>query len=342
MLNLSQRVELLIQLGQDLSSIHDETTDAVFYKAEIENPWFTQSNIHSAVDAIRSTMLSEEAIRTVVDKYRLDDNILPKVIGLVLAGNIPLVGWHDIMCIFLAGHKAQIKLAEKDSTLIKWILDKMTSINPQVSEHFDIVEKIKDYDAAIATGSNNTAQHFSHYLRHVPNVIRRNRNSIAILTGDETQDDIEKLGDDIFLYFGLGCRNVSQIYVPRDYDVTRLLGSWEKYAFLANHNKYKNNHEYNVALYLLNLEPFLHNDFVIFKESDQIISRIATVHIARYDSMDDLDAVINLKAEEIQCIVAKDVKIDGFEILPFGESQKPTILTYADGVDTMQFLLGLE
>jgi hypothetical protein len=338
-LNLSSRKKALIDLSHSIDALENDLIYIV-EKAEILNPWFTKKNIHTALAAIKNQFLNEQAIDTLIEKYHLTDSAEIKKIGIVCAGNIPLVGWHDIICTFLAGHVAQVKLSDKDTVLVKWMIESLAKIIPETKSYFEIVERLKDYDAAIATGSNSTAQHFEYYFKHVPHIIRRNRNSIAILSGQENAEQLVLLGKDVFDYFGLGCRNVSLICVPIDYNVKRIFEAWEGFDELNLHNKYKNNFDYNVALYLLNKDLFLHNDFVILKESDDIISRIATVHIKRYDTLIELKDWISQNKQSIQCVVSAD-KIDGIETVSFGESQCPTILTYADGVDTMQFLLSV-
>lgn len=338
-LSLQDRIDALILLGTKINESANDLDD-IIEKAEIFNPWFTEKNIKLAMAAINNSFLKEGPINQLVAHYVITDPPEVKKVGIVCAGNIPLVGWHDVMCTFLVGHISQIKLSEKDTVLMNWMIDSLVKINANVRHYFEIVERLKDYDAAIATGSNSTAQHFEYYFKHVPNIIRRNRNSIAILNGTETDEQLTAVGKDVFEYFGLGCRNVSLISVPSDYDITRLFVAWEGFDELNMHNKYKNNFDYNSALYLLNKEEFLTNDFVIIKESDSILSRIATVHIRRYDTAEELSEWINSNLENIQCIVSS-TDVNGIETVPFGESQCPDIMTYADGVDTIQFLLSI-
>ncbi len=340
MLLLQDRIASLIELGNRLHSTEDDQSQAIIRKAEIENPWFSKSNIELALSAIRTDFLSKTAIDTVVNHYKIDDNITHRKVGLVLAGNIPMVGWHDVMCTYLVGYTAQIKYAEKDKTLMSWLIETLMDINEGNKAHFEIVDRLKDYDAAIATGSNNTATHFEYYFSHVPNIIRRNRNSVALLSGKESVGQLSTLGEDVFTYFGLGCRNVSMILVPHDYELSKLFEAWEPYKELAFHNKYKNNFDYNVALNLLNLEVFLHNDFILLKESESIISRISTVHIRRYHTIEEATSWIKTHSSEIQCVVSTST-IEDIDVVPFGESQHPGIMTYADGVDTIQFLISV-
>lgn len=340
MISLSERVSSLVLLGHFLSDLSLPEIAAVCQRAEIENPWFTQDNIKKSLGAIRDQFLNQEALYQLIDTYKLDDNIPTKKIGLILAGNIPLVGFHDVLCCYLTGHVSLIKYSDKDKVLLQLLIKKLTEINENNTSYFVEVAKLIEYDAAIVTGSNTTAKHFEYYFGHVPHIIRKNRNSIAILTGNETEDELQALGNDVFSYFGLGCRNVSKIFVPTGYDITRLFVVFDSYKEVIFHNKYKNNYDYNVALLLLNKEKFLHNDMLIFRESDQIISRIGSLHYQYYDNIDGLNYWLDTHEDEIQCVVSKcDVK--GLDMIPFGKSQCPTILTYADGVDTIQFLLSL-
>lgn len=337
-MNLSERKLILVKLGEILKDLESYEMEQLFYKAETENPWFTIRNIKDAVDAIRDQYLSSDALQRLIDIYHLDDNIVSRKIGLILAGNIPLVGIHDVICCFLCGHISLLKYSDKDKVLMKWFIDKIKTIEPISSSYFEEVDKLKDYEAAIATGSNASAVHFEYYFRHVPHIIRRNRNSVAVLTGDESDEQLTLLGADVFSYFGLGCRNVSMILVPKTFDIERLIKAFEPYKDIIHHHKYKNNYDYNLALMLLNKETFLQSDFLIFKESDQIISRIASIHYKYYLDQSDLTQWLNARKEEIQCVVSS-IQINDINTVSIGEAQCPTIHDFADGVDTMAFLL---
>lgn len=340
MIALRERVANLIQLGTHLNNLNENEIIQIFNQAENENPWFTQENISKAIKAIRDEFLNQKSLQLLIDAYKLDDNISPKRIGLILAGNIPLVGFHDVLCCYLTGHISLIKYSDKDKTLMQFIIKKLIEININNGFYFNQVTKLEDYDAAIVTGSNSTAKHFEFYFKHVPHIIRKNRNSIAVIAGNETDMELQALGNDVFSYFGLGCRNVSMLFVPKDYDITRLFVVFDNFKDIIFHNKYKNNYDYNVALMLLNKEKFLHNDMLILCESDQIISRIGSLHYQKYENINSLTEWINDHNDEIQCIVS-NTHIDGIATIPFGNSQCPSILTYADGVDTVQFLLSI-
>lgn len=340
MIALRERVANLIQLGTYLNNLNENEIIQIFNQAENENPWFTQENISKAIKAIRDEFLNQKSLQLLIDTYKLDDNISPKKIGLILAGNIPLVGFHDVLCCYLTGHISLIKYSDKDKTLMQFLIKKLIEININNGFYFNQVTKLEDYDAAIVTGSNSTAKHFEFYFKHVPHIIRKNRNSIAVIAGNETDMELQELGNDVFSYFGLGCRNVSMLFVPKDYDITKLFVVFDNFKDIIFHNKYKNNYDYNVALMLLNKEKFLHNDMLILRESDQIISRIGSLHYQKYENINSLTEWINDHNDEIQCIVS-NTHIDGIATIPFGNSQCPSILTYADGVDTVQFLLSI-
>ncbi|MBC7885516.1 MAG: acyl-CoA reductase [Saprospiraceae bacterium] len=339
-MNITQRVNSLVLLGEMLSVLTSKEIADVCFSAENENPWFTQTNIRQSITAIRDKYLTREAIGQMVSRYKLDDNIDKKRVGLILAGNIPLVGFHDILCCFLAGHISLIKYSDKDKILIPYLIKKLTEAYHDASEYFVEIERLTDYDAVIATGSNTTAKHFEFYFSHVPHIIRKNKNSIAVLSGRESEAQLFELGNDVFSYFGLGCRNVSKIFVPEKYDITQLFEAFDAYKEVIYHHKYKNNYDYNVALFLLNKEKFLQNDMLILKESTEIISRIGSLHYEFYTDLPSLVSRIESHQNELQCVVSA-MKIPGIQTIPFGLTQSPDITDYADGVDTMQFLLGL-
>lgn len=340
MMTISRRVNSLVSLGKQLTDLTSAEFSDVFEKAATDNPWFTKDNIKSSLAAIRDQYLNPSSLETLVDRYKIDDNISSKKVGLILAGNIPMVGFHDILCCFLAGHISLIKYSDKDRILIPFLIKKLLEADADSEAYFVAADKLTGYDAAIATGSNSTATHFRYYFGHVPHIIRQNRNSIAVLSGHETDQQLLALGQDIFSYFGLGCRNVSKIFVPDGYNLDRLFEVLEAYKEIIHHHKYKNNYDYNVALFLLNKENFLHNDMLILKASEQIISRIGSVHYQYYQDIGTLSDWIHQHESEIQCVVAS-MDIPGVERVDFGQAQCPSIDTYADGVDTMQFLLGL-
>ena len=340
MLNLKERIDLLAQLGEYLKDTENDAFQKVVLKAGSENPWFTKENVIKALSSLETTFLHEKILRNWSDKYCLDDHLKVHKIGLILAGNIPLVGWHDIMSCFICNKISIIKYSDKDKVLIPFLIEKLISFNPKASDYFESVDRLTDYDAVIATGSNNSATVFEYYFHHVPNIIRRNRNAVAILDGTEAASDLELLSEDIFSYFGLGCRNVSKLYVPEQYDFTSLFKAFEKFTEIIQHNKYKNNYDYNFALFLLNQEPILQHDLIILRAANQIASRIGSLNYEYYKDVQSLKSDLSTHIDEIQCIIA----CNNFQFenqFNFGLSQYPCITDYADGVDTIQFLLGL-
>lgn len=339
-LMLTQRIQSLVQLGYYLDNVDEALHSSIVQHAEQANPWFTPVNIQKAIDAIRNEFLQPSALNYLAQNYCLDDNISVKKVGIICAGNIPLVGWHDIMCTYLCGHQSIIKYSEKDAILIPYLLKELHRIDPHSAWYFQTAEKLVDYDAIIATGSDSTAIHFQHYFSHVPHIIRKNRNSVAILRGDENIDELRALSTDIFNYFGLGCRNVTKIFVPKGYNFSTFLSILDAYEPYKMSSKYQSNYEYNLAVLLLNQKEFYQGNSILLVHSEKIGAAVATLNYEYYDHIDTLGAHLQKDVQKIQCVVSKE-KIAGFEIIPFGQSQCPTINTYADGVDTINFLLGL-
>ena len=338
-MTLSERIAAVVQLGLSLTG-NREVLESAINKSFHQNQWFVKENIHKALDSICTQYLAEEKLNTWLSKYSLSNIEKAKSIGLVLAGNIPLVGFHDVLTVFIAGHHCAIKLSDKDKELIPALIRQLGLIHADCLDYFSFVDRLEDYDAVIATGSNSTAVHFEYYFKHVPHIIRRNRNAIAILDGAESRDDILALGQDIFSFFGLGCRNVSKLYLPREYNTDFLMEALHDFKELALHNKYKNNFDYNYAIYLLNQDKFLMNGCVLLKESEDIASRIGMVGFEYYDDISHLKSLIQPRMDEIQ-LIASNKAIPDINTLRFGEAQNPQLWDYADGVDTLQFLLDL-
>jgi len=330
-MKLQNRIKLLQQLGNYLQDNTDEWQE-IKQKAFQQNNWFTPEFINLAVKNITEQFLQEDKLNTWASHYHLDDNIGGKNIGIVMAGNIPLVGFHDFVCVFINGHGQTIKLSSKDDILLKHLVQKMYGWDASLQNTILFAEMLKGCDAYIATGSNNSARYFDHYFSKWPSIIRRNRTSAAILKGDETTVELEKLSDDIHTYFGLGCRNVTKIFVPKEYDFVPLLKSFHKYKYFADHNKYKNNYDYNLSIQLLNNRFYMTDESTLLVENESVFSPISQLNYSYYDTIEPV--LISLeKSEEIQCIAGINV--------PFGKAQCPTLNEYADGIDTMQFLLTL-
>jgi len=331
MLPLEKRIEVLSWLGQYMLS-DDDTWQLTKELAINNNGWFTPGNIELATSNIATQYLDADKLNTWVASYPMQ-NVRPGHVGMVMAGNIPLVGFHDLLCGFIAGHRLSVKLSSKDTMLMKHLIEKMAEKEPSIAEQITIAEVLKGCDTYIATGSNNTARYFEQYFAKYPHIIRRNRTSVAVLDGSETEEELSQLTDDIFSYFGLGCRNVTQVCIPQGYDITKLIDACNKYADLIYHHKYKNNFDYYLAIYLLNKVPYLSNNSMLVVQNDVPFSAVSVLHYRYYDDKADIIAELQ-NSGDIQCIVGKG-------LLPFGQAQNPGLADYADGVDTMQFLTGL-
>jgi hypothetical protein len=336
-----ERLDLLAELGDYLFAEPDAELQQVIQQAYSENRWFTESNIRMALQAIARAFLDREKLTNWAARYPLSDKPHPeKTVALVMAGNIPLVGFHDWLCVFVAGQKAKVKLSEKDKHLLPFLAKKLGEWAFESWEYTEFVgegDKLADFDAVIATGSNNTARYFEQYFGKYPHIIRSNRNAVAVLTGYETPDDLHALGRDIFTYFGLGCRNVSKIYVPHGYHFDTLLEALHEYREIIHHDKYKNNFDYNFTLFILNQIPFQNNGCLLLKEDAALQARIASVHYEYYDDLHDIDRLLADRKDDIQCVVS-NVQLRDFKALPFGKSQEPELDDYADGVDVLLFL----
>ncbi len=332
-MKLQQRIHLLSELGQYILPADPEWLH-VKEKASHENSWFIPEFIELAATNISRNFLLREILEKWAGQYQIPgENSQPKTVGIVMAGNIPLVGFHDLLSVFISGHKAVIKPSSKDETLIKHLVKKMTEWDNETGDLIQFSDMLKGCDAYIATGSNNSSRYFEYYFGKYPHIIRRNRTSVAILSGHETKEELEKLADDIFQFFGLGCRNVTKIYVPEGYDFVPLLDAFKKYEYLADHHKYKSNYDYNLALHILNKKYYMTNGSVLLVEEKPLFSPIGQLN---YEFYTDKNSVIsNLSSlKELQCIV-------GQGYLPFGTAQCPLISDYADGVDTLSFLMKL-
>jgi hypothetical protein len=325
-----------VQLGHILQH-PDEQLSSLISSAKQYNAWFTPQSTAMAINAIAG-MLNEPDLEKWINANS-DESDKMKAIGLILAGNIPLVGFHDILCVLASGNKALIKLSSQDKQLIPYILDRLTEIEPGFKEQFEFIERLKDFDAVIATGSNNTSRYFEYYFSKVPHIIRKNRNSIAVLNGKESGQELKSLGHDIFDYYGLGCRNVSKFYTPKGYNFNTFFESIEDFKSVADHHKYNNNYDYNKSIFLVNMDKHLDNGFLLLKEDKRMASPLAVVYYEEYESFLELEKELLENKEGIQCIISSsDLSMN---ILPFGQSQRPGLWDYADGVDTMEFLRGL-
>lgn len=333
-MNIAERKDLLVRLGAFMLS-DDAEWQSARQKAYEENQWFTPEFTEVAIKNIVSNYLQPHQLQLLIDKYRIPaTNERPKKIGIVMAGNIPLVGFHDLLCVFLTGHISVIKTSSKDRPMMEHLVKKMISWAPQAGELLQLQEMLKGCDAYITTGSNNSSRYFEYYFGKYPHIIRRNRTSVAVLTGEETEEELEKLADDVHLYFGLGCRNVTKIFVPEGYDFIPLLTAFRKYNYLADHNKYKNNYDYNLAMHIMNKKQFMSTEGILLVEDASVFSPIAQLHYQHYSSREELNKKLKDQSD-LQCIVSGNDT-------GFGQAQTPDICSFADGVDTIEFLLQLD
>lgn len=299
------------------------------------NAWFTPDEVERASASLQK-MLNENDLRKWFEEIKITDN--PKKVGLILAGNIPMVGFHDVLSVLATGNIALIKLSSSDDKLLPALLAELVKIEPALAPHIQYTDRLKDFDAIIATGSNNTSRYFDYYFGKVPNIIRKNRNSVAVLNGQETEDQITALGHDIFDYFGLGCRNVSKVYLPEDYQIKNLFEPLEQFQPIINHFKYNNNYDYNKSIYLVNLVEHFDNGFLLLKEDEGLASPLSVVYFERYKNLGDVEHALNQNEENIQCVASNiDLKLNK-QPLPFGQSQSPKLWDYADNVNTIEFL----
>ncbi len=330
---IENRIELLIKL-RDYILQNNKTFQVVKENTERQNGWFTQQFIDIALSTVCAYYLNETELKKLASTIQTaKEKNKQYTIGITMAGNIPLVGFHDFLCVFLSGHKQVIKFSSKDDVLLPHLIQKLYEWDSNIRNLISSSEMLKGCDAYIATGSNNSANYFEKYFAKYPNIIRRNRTSVAILSGNETEQDLEHLADDVYYYFGLGCRNVTKLYVPESYDFIPLLNASKKYDALKHHNKYRNNIDYNLALYIINNQYYMSNESILIVENKSIFSAISVLHYEQYTNIKTvLQSLENNK--DIQAIV-------GEKNIPFGKAQTPSLTDFADGVNTIDFLNSL-
>jgi hypothetical protein len=339
MSNLDQKrlVTTFSKLGEQLGNPNDQLT-ALIHGEQNYNAWFTPASVAQAVQSI-SSMLSANDLERWLNGYELKNQ--DKKIGIILAGNIPLVGFHDVLCVLASGNIALIKASSQDARLIKYVLHQLVEIDGDFADRYQFADRIEKFDAVIATGSNNSSRYFDYYFGRVPNVIRKNRNSIALLTGKETSAEFQLLGRDIFDYYGLGCRNVSKLLVPAGYDFVPFFEAIESYQPIINHHKYNNNYDYNKSIYLVNRDQHFDNGFLLVKADERLASPLAVLFYQEYADLKEATAYLEKENERIQCVVSNQSLAIPGEVVGFGQTQRPRLWDYADGVDTMQFLVNL-
>ncbi|RAR75539.1 acyl-CoA reductase [Flavobacterium aciduliphilum] len=348
-----EKKKCFIALGQFLSqfSLHDTQKNKtvlfndLFYDdfvqlieiSQSHNGWFTPEQVYHAIQSWAHA-LTEPNLDQWLSKYEWT-NVEPKTVGLILAGNIPLVGFHDFLSVLISGHKVLVKTSSNDQYLIKFLAKYLISMYPEFENYITFTEgKLENFDAVIATGSNNTARYFEYYFKEKPSIIRKNRNSVAVLNGGETHEELQALGEDIFRYFGLGCRNVSKLFVPKEYDFQPFFKAIFSFGEHIHYEKYANNYDYNKAVFLMSNFKLLDNEFLILKEDKSYASPIASLFYEYYENLDEVQKQLEQDADQIQCVVSKNLIPHS---IPFGKTQQPELWEYADGVDTIDFLIKL-
>lgn len=312
--------------------------DEAIIKAEQKNSWFTQDNILYALSSW-GELLTTEQIDNWLSNYTFNKTQKPKTVAIIMAGNIPLVGFHDFLSVLISGHTVLAKLSSNDSIMLPFVAEFLVHTEPSLKEKIKFThEKLDNFDAVIATGSNNTSRYFDYYFGKYPNIIRRNRNSIAVLSGNETKEELKALGKDVFQYFGLGCRSVSKLFVPKNYDLKYFYEAIFEYQDVINIHKYANNYDYNKAVFLMSEFKILDNNFLLLKEDDAYASPIGTLYYEFYNTLASLNEKLHQDDSKLQCIVGQSEISNS---IPFGSTQNPSLNDYADGVDTLQFLLDL-
>lgn len=343
-MRLKDRLAAFFALADTLNKILEEKNNARYHwfndtvdKAMLDNPWFTKDAIYSALQG-GAVLLDKEKLASWASNYTFSEQ--PKSVACILAGNIPMVGFHDMLCVLLSGHNFIGKTSSKDKQLLPALGQLLIEIEPKFEERIHFVEDLKNntYDAVIATGSNNTSRYFQQYFGHLPHIIRKGRSSVAILSGNEIEADLKGLADDVFMYFGLGCRNVSKIYLPKGKDIREILPYFNKYIDYQNHNKWMNNYNYNRSINFVNQQQFYETEFALFQENRSFVSPIAVVYYEEYNSLSELLMLLEANREQLQCIVCNE---KGTNFVPLGKAQFPAVGDYADNIDTLDFLCNI-
>lgn len=331
-------LKLVRFISRDSRDEFDQQLESAIGNSFHRNGWFTEDNVKHALSGIVH-MLDSDKLTKWFNSYDAKGSASQLNVGIIMAGNIPLVGFHDLLCVLMSGHKALVKMSSDDELLLPVIVDQLKSIDPDMGERIHFVQKLQDFDAVIATGSNSSAGYFSRYFSNVPHLIRKNRNSLAVLSGNESEEELKLLGEDIFRYYGLGCRNVSKLYVPLDYDLDTFFGSIVSYEDVINHHKYANNYNYYKAFYIMNKEDLIENGFLMLKHDVSLHSPVSLLFYDRYSKLDEVRAYLKNETENVQCVISDPKFLE--HSIPFGKSQMPELWDYADGIDTMEFLSGL-
>ena len=350
-MTLDTKKNVFVKLGEFLAQFSENNTvknlavlhndrffDAfvdLIHLSQSHNGWYTPEQVYFSIQSWAEA-LTEENLTQWLSPYDLDKN-KSKNVALILAGNIPLVGFHDFLSVLITGNTVLIKTSSNDQHLLPFLAKYIIAVEPEFANKINFVEgKLENFDAVIATGSNNTARYFEYYFKDKPSIIRKSRNSIAVLTGNETKEQLTALGEDIFRYFGLGCRNVSKLFVPKDYSFVAFFEAIFEYKDVIYYEKYANNYDYNKAVFLMSNFKLLDNEFLTLKEDISHASPISSVFYEKYEDIEALKNKLELESEQIQCIVSDGV-IENSTY--FGKTQKPALWNYADNVDTISFLI---
>jgi hypothetical protein len=336
-MELSERIKSLGKWGERIQNTPASELEQVFAKAQGKNGWFTKESCSYSLKEI-TAWLKPELLENWLAPYEPKVGA-SKTVGLVMAGNIPLVGFHDLLCVLISGHTAKIKLSSQDGELLPFLTSLLVSVEPQWSNHFSYEDRLHNIDAVIATGSDNSARYFEYYFKSIPRIIRKNRTSVGVIMGEENPAEYQILAGDIFTYFGMGCRNVSKIFVPESFDLKTLIEPFSSHQEIINHNKYANNYDYQRAIRLISSKPFEDTGFLLMEESEELVSPIAVLYYQYYATQKQLNQLLANQKEKIQCIVSAKGWLKGS--VPFGKAQQPELNDYADGVDTLKFLQGL-
>lgn len=353
-MTLENKIDALVSLGNFLRQFKEDSTveladikeNSTFFEpfkdliqlSQSHNGWYTPEQVFFALNSWAEA-LTERNLKEWLSKYNLVEKE-PKTVAIILAGNIPLVGFHDFLSVLITGNRVLVKTSSNDQHLLPFLAKYLIAIQPKFADYIQFTEgKLENYDAVIATGSDNTARYFDYYFRDKPSIIRRNRNSVAVLTGNETEEQMKSLGEDIFRYFGLGCRNVSKLFVPRGYNFDKFFEGIFSFQDIVKYERYANNYDYNKAVFLMSNFKLLDNGFLTIKEDESYSSPISSVFYEYYDSIAELKVRLKEDDSKIQCVVSAGIIEDG---IAFGQSQKPKLWDYADNVDTIEFLNSLK
>tara|TARA_Y100001972_G_C7666083_1_gene336818 strand:- start:1096 stop:2091 length:996 start_codon:yes stop_codon:yes gene_type:complete len=328
-MNLKDRIGAFAKLGERINALKEDEVNKYASLARRENPWFTDSNVKLAFEGIAS-MIEAQKLNKWLLPYEINTQV-PRIVGIVMAGNIPMVGFHDLLAVLVSGHYAAVKTSNKDSSLVKLIIEWLIEIVPDFKKNISIRDRLTNIDAVIATGSDNTARYFHYYFGKLPNIIRKNRVSVAIIDGTESREELAALGNDVFSYFGMGCRNVSKIFFPVGYDVKQILDAFATYESVGDNHKYRNNYDYHKSIYLINKTPHLDSGFLLWRETEELVSPLTVLYAESYTDKRSLTEKLKTLDTKIQCKV-------GHGFVPFGQAQCPEPWDYADSIDTIKFL----